>query len=105
MKSKIHLLLTLLILLSGTQTTLLAQSKGTIRGKVTDGDTGQGLPGVNVIVKGTYYGAATDLDGNYEILRVNPGVYTVEASMIGFKQVQNTGVLVNPAETTELDKL
>ena len=103
MKSKIHLLLTLLILLSGTQTTLLAQSKGTIQGRIIDGDNGQGLPGVNVIVKGTYYGAATDLDGNYEILRVNPGVYIVEVSMIGFKQVQNTGVLVSSAESKTLD--
>ncbi|MFQ5674527.1 MAG: TonB-dependent receptor domain-containing protein, partial [bacterium] len=102
MKVKIHLLLALLILLSGTQTALFAQSKGSIRGTITD-DKGQGLPGVNVIVKGTYYGAATDVDGTYEIPKVNPGVYTVEASMIGFKQVQHTGVLVSPAQTTELD--
>ena len=37
-----------------------------VTGKVTD-DTGEGLPGVSVIVKGTTTGVATDIDGNYAI--------------------------------------
>ncbi len=38
----------------------------TVRGKITD-DTGEALPGVNVVVKGTTRGTTTDLDGNYEL--------------------------------------
>jgi len=82
---------------------LFAQSKGELRGRIIDKDTGEGLPGVNVLVKGTYYGAATDLDGNFSIRNMNPGVYTVQISMIGYKQIQQTGIRVNPAETTTVD--
>lgn len=93
--------LTMLLLLPAAN--LLAQSKGVIKGKVTDAETGEALPGVNVIVTGTYYGAATDIDGNFEIGNMNPGVYTVEVSMIGYKQIQNTGVKVSAAETITLN--
>ena len=43
----------------------------TVSGKVTD-DTGEGLPGVNVLIKGTTTGTQTDLDGNFR-LSVNDG--------------------------------
>jgi len=35
----------------------------TIRGKVIDSETLAGLPGVNVVVKGTTLGAITDMNG------------------------------------------
>ncbi|MCP4458367.1 MAG: SusC/RagA family TonB-linked outer membrane protein [Cytophagales bacterium] len=38
----------------------------TVSGKVTD-ETGEGLPGVNVVIKGTTTGVTSDLDGNYQI--------------------------------------
>ena len=44
--------------------TLLAQS--TIRGKVSD-ETGTGLPGVNIIIKGTASGTTSDSGGNYSL--------------------------------------
>lgn len=43
---------------------LLAQS--TIRGKVSD-ETGTGLPGVNIIIKGTASGTTSDSGGNYSL--------------------------------------
>ncbi len=45
-----------------------AQQK-TINGKVTD-DTGQPLPGVTVVIKGTTQGTVTDVDGNYSISNI-----------------------------------
>jgi len=39
----------------------------TVSGTVTDAETGEGLPGVNVLLKGTGTGMTTDLDGNYKI--------------------------------------
>ena len=39
----------------------------TITGTVTSADDGLGLPGVNVVVKGTTTGTATDVDGKYQI--------------------------------------
>ncbi|MCG8309788.1 MAG: SusC/RagA family TonB-linked outer membrane protein [Cytophagales bacterium] len=53
----------------------------TITGKVTAHEDGEGLPGVNVIVKGTSQGTVTDVEGNYS-LEV-PG----EASILVFSSV------------------
>ncbi|MFO7934452.1 MAG: TonB-dependent receptor [Bacteroidales bacterium] len=39
----------------------------TVSGTVTDAETGEGIPGVNVVIKGTTTGAITDLEGNYTI--------------------------------------
>ncbi|NLZ95594.1 MAG: hypothetical protein GX921_07220, partial [Bacteroidales bacterium] len=38
-----------------------------LQGKVTEADTGEPLPGVSVIVKGTTTGTATDIDGVYSL--------------------------------------
>lgn len=46
--------------------TSFSQTK-TVTGKVTDANSGEGLPGVNVIIKGTTRGVATDIDGTYKI--------------------------------------
>ena len=53
----------LLVLLS-MPTMLFAQGSGKLAGRVTDGSTGDGLPGANVILAGTNIGATTNLDGN-----------------------------------------
>ena len=57
-----------------------------VTGKVTDSGA-QGLPGVNVVVKGTVQGTITDFDGNYS-LQV-PGAQSVLSfSFIGFTAVE-----------------
>lgn len=38
-----------------------------INGKVTDAETGQGLPGVNIVLKGHDAGTSTDQEGNYSL--------------------------------------
>ncbi|TAK54575.1 MAG: carboxypeptidase regulatory-like domain-containing protein, partial [Bacteroidetes bacterium] len=69
-----------------------AQSgKGTIAGKVTD-EKKESLPSVNVTVKGTYYGAATNFDGEFVISGMSPGSYVVEVSLLGYKAVQFSSV-------------
>jgi outer membrane receptor protein involved in Fe transport len=81
----------------------LGQTKGRITGRVTDEATGEPLIGVNVLLKGTYYGGATDPDGVYVISEINPGDYTLQATMIGFTMVQQTGIKVVPGEILEID--
>jgi TonB-linked SusC/RagA family outer membrane protein len=44
----------------------LAQER-TVSGKVTSLEDGTGLPGVNVVIKGTTNGTVTDVDGNYKL--------------------------------------
>ncbi|MFQ5753083.1 MAG: carboxypeptidase-like regulatory domain-containing protein, partial [bacterium] len=84
-------------------TASFAQTRGTITGRITDVETGEGLPGVNVVVLGTYYGAATNLEGFYQILKVSPGVYNLKISFIGYTVVQKTGVKVNANEITTVN--
>lgn len=62
-----------------------AQSLGTIKGKVTDAQTGQSLAGVNVFLSGTGWGATTSEDGNFEIARLKPRAYEVRATIIGYE--------------------
>ena len=38
-----------------------------IKGKVTDNDSGEGLPGVNIVVKGTTQGTTTDAKGEFTL--------------------------------------
>lgn len=45
---------------------VVKQQKIEVRGTITD-DTGQGLPGVNILEKGTTNGTMADFDGNYAI--------------------------------------
>src|SRR5699024_1709628 len=55
-----------------------------ISGTVTDATTGETLPGVNVVVKGTTTGTATNMEGHFE-LTVNSLQDTLVVSFIGFQ--------------------
>jgi len=60
----------------------------TVSGTVTEASTGNPLPGVNVIVKGTTTGAITDFDGNYEVQTESGAV--IQFSFLGFKTQEKT---------------
>src|SRR5690349_7328609 len=77
---KKNLLLSLLLLF-GTCLQTWAQDKS-VTGKVTSTDDGSALPGVNVTVKGTTTGTATNIDGEYTISVPNNA--TLVFSFIGF---------------------
>lgn len=62
-----------------------AATTGSISGKIVDVRTNEPLPGVNVIVEGSIYGASSAADGAYIIQKLPPGIYTLRASMIGYK--------------------
>ncbi len=80
-----------------------AGTTGKIAGKVTDKNTGEPLPGVNVIVTGTRLGAATSIDGTFIVLQVPPGVYSVKASALGYHEIVYNEVRVSVDLTTRLD--
>ncbi|MCH8069334.1 MAG: carboxypeptidase-like regulatory domain-containing protein, partial [Candidatus Marinimicrobia bacterium] len=56
-----------------SSTNLYGGVTGKISGRVTDIETGEPLIGVNVILKGTTLGSATNNDGRYAILNVTGG--------------------------------
>jgi len=59
-----QLLLSMLFVLIGG--IVLAQNR-TVTGRITDDDSGEGLPGVSVAIKGTTSGTVTDIDGSFSI--------------------------------------
>lgn len=61
---------------------LLAQS--TISGTVTDADTNEAIPGVNILIQGTNEGTNTDFDGNFSLSTNRAVPFTLEISSIGF---------------------
>jgi outer membrane receptor for ferrienterochelin and colicin len=56
----------------------------TIKGSVVDEETNQPLPGVNIVVKGTYTGVSADFDGNFTITTDEALPITLEVSYLGF---------------------
>lgn len=76
---------------------------GTISGTVTDAESGEPLPGVNVMIMGTTQGAATGPQGQFTISDVEVGTYELQASFVGYEEVTRSGVEVNEGETTTVD--
>ncbi len=80
-------LLTLFFLIASMATTTLMAQEKTITGVVKD-QNGQGLPGVNVVIKGTTMGVATEVDGSYTITAKKGDV--LQYSFIEMKGVEIT---------------
>lgn len=81
----------------------LAGTTGKITGRITDENSGEPLPGVNVVIAGTTLGAATDLKGDYIIMMVSPGSYSVTANMIGYDPLRYDRVHVSIDKTSKLN--
>ena len=75
-------LLFVLFMLSGTT---FAQTTGKIAGVVEDASSGEALAGANIFLENTSYGAAANLDGEFFIINIPPGKYTVVIQMVGYK--------------------
>ena len=70
---------------------------GTLKGRVTDAESGEPLPFSNVVImlngiqKG---GASTDIDGYYTIKPIPPGTYDVHATYVGYQEVVIKGYII-----------
>ena len=82
------------------QALILGGVSGKISGKVVNRDTGEALPGANVILVGTSQGAMADGEGEYYILNLRPGMYSISVSMIGFQTVTRKDVTIHTNHTT-----
>lgn len=82
---------------------LYPQNSGKISGRVVDSKTQEGIPGVNVVIKGTKSGSITDIEGYYYILNLEPQSYDVSASLLGYTTVTQKDVIVSTNRTTEVD--
>ena len=79
------------LLIVGVQ--LFAGTDGTIRGQVSDVE-GAPLPGAQIYIKSLEVGAVADVNGNYIILNVPVGTYSVSVMMMGYQKQTVSDVIV-----------
>jgi len=90
-------------LLPGLIVEISAQTSGKIVGYVTDAQSGEALPGANLLIEDSGMGAATDANGYYIIMRVPPGEYTIVASYLGYQKMHIKNIEVLTDLTTRID--
>ncbi|MFO7526449.1 MAG: carboxypeptidase-like regulatory domain-containing protein, partial [Ignavibacteriaceae bacterium] len=103
MKKNILLFVFLFLSISFLSANFIFAQTGKIAGKVTDADTGEDLIGINIMIEGTSTGAASDVQGRYVINNVDPGVYSLVFSGVGYQRKIVTNVRVNTDFTTNID--
>ncbi|MBT6113370.1 MAG: TonB-dependent receptor plug domain-containing protein, partial [Candidatus Marinimicrobia bacterium] len=83
-----------------TLSSMMLAGTGKVAGVVTSKDTGEPLPGVNVFINETGLGSATDMNGDFTILNIPPGLYTLQISYIGYATYKIQGIRVSTDQTT-----
>jgi len=81
-------------------TLVYAQSTGTIKGTVTDNETGDVVPFATILIKGTTTAVQSDFDGKYSI-EVKPGTYTLQVQFFGFETYEIKDITVQAGESIE----
>jgi hypothetical protein len=76
---------------------------GIIKGRVYDELTNEALPFANVVILGTTIGIATDLEGNYILENLTPGVYNIEVTFLGYKSGIASDIAVSNNAPTKVD--
>ncbi|WPR74982.1 TonB-dependent receptor [Algoriphagus sp. NG3] len=74
----------LLLFITFTLLQTQAFAQATLRGKVLD-EKGLPLPGANIQIKGSYDGATSDKEGNYQFETSEPGTQVLVFKFLGFK--------------------
>ncbi|MGB5893119.1 MAG: carboxypeptidase-like regulatory domain-containing protein, partial [Ignavibacteriaceae bacterium] len=92
----------ILLLILLTPFFIYAGTTGKLSGTVTDAQTGEPLIGANVLISGTDLGAATNVNGNFVILNISPGDYSIKVSYIGYESKLITDVSIIVDQTTWL---
>lgn len=80
-----------------------AGTTGKIAGTVKDTSIDEPLIGANIVIEGMLMGAATDADGDYFIINVPPGTYSLTASMLGYATETKVEVRVNVDRTSRVN--
>ena len=87
-------LLSVVFILAITSSYVFAQS-GSIRGQITDAETGEPIPTANILLVGLERGTASDVDGFYTIRDIPAGEYTVRVTFVGY-QAHRQRITIEP---------
>ncbi|MGE5314313.1 MAG: TonB-dependent receptor [Acidobacteriota bacterium] len=91
-----------LILLSTLPVPAQVSLPGTIEGRVYDQETSRPLPGANLRLGATLRGAMTDSAGRFLLKDVPAGSYTIQASLLGYRNTMKADVIVGAGRSTQL---
>ena len=75
-----------IVLLLFMVATAVSFAQNTIKGFVYDNNSGEPVPFANVVLKGTNYGVATDINGFFSINKIPDGKYTLMLRYVGFEE-------------------
>ena len=81
---------------------MMALQQGRIGGQVVDRETGRPISSVQLSVVGQAVAVQSDLDGRFRTPPLAPGVYSVRATLIGFRPAQHDSVVVEADRSTEV---
>lgn len=80
------------------------QETGGVVGKLLDAElNNEPLAFANILIKGTTTGTTSDFDGLYEIDGLEPGIYTVVYSYLGYETVEIPNVEILAGKVTNID--
>ncbi|MFN0275097.1 MAG: von Willebrand factor type A domain-containing protein [Chitinophagales bacterium] len=74
-----------------------------IKGTITDKATGEPLFGCTVTIEGSTFGTVSDIDGRYEIQKLEAGKYDLTFTYIGFEKLTIKEIVVSENETKIAD--
>ncbi len=77
---------------------------GTVKGTVIDQDSDEPLVGANVVIKGTYNGTITEVDGSFQLGEVPAGQQTLIISFVGFDAKEVTAKVISE-QTTDIGEI
>jgi hypothetical protein len=83
--------------------TAVSGQSGVLTGRVIDDLSNESIPFANVALQETSYGAVTDIDGKYAIEGIEPGLYNVQATFVGYKTKTIFEVEIFTSRPTVLD--
>lgn len=82
--------------------TLIFAQNGKIRGSVINAGTNEAIPFANIVLEGTQKGASSDIDGNFVIEEITPGIYNLKCVSIGYKPVLISEIRVGNIRNVDL---
>lgn len=85
------------------QDSLALKGSCIITGKVLDRDTNEPIRGANIVLFSRPKSAVTDLYGQYQIIDIQPGIYTIEVFCVGYSKKVIPDIEAKPNRFITLD--
>ncbi len=100
---KFFVLFIVMVVLNMNLTVAQSTKTGKIKGTVIDVQTNKPIAGATVMIENIRLGASTDAKGEYYILQVPPGAYTIKCLVIGYTTITQENILISSDTTTTVD--